>query len=72
MSEASEPTGCTPGCTNRGQGERSGRNGRLNWTVLLDQAGIPDAPGYQECLAAMRSRPKRTAVRTGKKGRKGK
>ena len=67
MSEAEGPTGCTPGCTNRGQGERSGRNGRLNWTVLLDQAGIPDAPGYQECLAKVRSKPKPVQRKKGKR-----
>ena len=67
MSEASEPTGSTPGSTNPGQGERLRRNGRLNWTVLLDQAGIPDAPGYQECLAKVRSKPKPVQRKKGKR-----
>ena len=72
MSEASEPTGSTPGSTNPGQGERSGRNGKLNWTQILSDAGVPESPGFLECSEKIASRPKRTAVRTGKKGRKGK
>lgn len=30
----------------------------MNWTTILANAGIPDAPGYQEALQNMRDYPK--------------
>lgn len=30
----------------------------MNWTTMLANAGIPDAPGYQEALQNMRDYPK--------------
>ena len=68
MSEADEQTGSTQGSTNPGPEPPSVRLGRWNWTDVLSQAGIPDAPGYQECLAICRAKPK--PERRVKKGKR--
>ena len=41
--------------------------GKMSWTELLSQAGIPDAPGYQECLEICRKKPKKQERRKGKR-----
>lgn len=33
----------------------------MNWTTILADAGIPDAPGYHETVKDMRDNPKEKA-----------
>lgn len=40
----------------------------MNWTELLQQAGIPESPGYVETVKLVTSRPKRTFAK--KKGKR--
>ena len=68
MSEADEQTGATPDSSKPGQKQPSLKLGKMSWTELLSQAGIPDAPGYQECLEICRKKPKKPERR--KKGKR--
>ena len=40
----------------------------MNWTELLQQAGIPESPGYVETVKLVTSRPKRLPAK--KKGKR--
>ena len=42
----------------------------MNWTEILERAGVPEAPGYHETVARIKNEPLKPRVKPSRKTKK--